>query len=117
MLIKTHIVTHGNLIHQSVKCTRKWLGLFKVLLHKIAPTPAQSLRMREDHSLSVKSDIRRTRVTDNESDSSSCIAVNGFQQISSLHEHAPVLFSCLDLQVHLAVAQFFYSQCTIPENS
>ena len=97
--------------------TGKGLGLFNVLLHKIAPIPAQSLRMREDHSISVKTDIRRTRITDNGSDSSSSVVVNGFRQISSLHEHAPVHFSCLDLQVHLAIAQFLHLQYTISENS
>ena len=75
---------------------------------KIAPISAQSLRMRAVHLLTVKLDIRRTRVTDNLTDSSSSIVVNGFRQISSLHEHAPVHFSCLDLEVHLAVAQFLY---------
>ena len=97
--------------------TGKGVGLFNVLLHEIASIPAQSLRIRADLSLSLKIDIRRTRVTDNESDSSSSVVVNGFRQIPSLHEHAPVPFSCFDLQVHLAIAQFLHLQYTISENS
>ena len=59
---------------------------------------------------------RGTPALDNSLDSSSSIVVDGFRQISS-YVHAPVHFNHLDMQVHLALAQFLHLQDPMSMNS